>query len=299
VSSSAAFPGLIMPLIGAWSGDKFGRRVPNIVAAIGIVAFAITQGLSNTLAVFAAARVMISVFNAFSSPTAPALLVEIAHPRYRAVASALNLCCYYIGAIIGAWASYGTFVNFPESHWCWRLPCMLQFLMPSIVLVGFMFVPESPRWLIANGKVDEARRVLARNHANGDEDDPLVMFEMDEIQQAIEDEKTVNRNAGSWFSLFSTPGNRKRMFIVLHVVLGAQFSGNGVVGFYFVPILNSVGITSSRQQLLFNSGINVSPTPAPKTDSRSGTFSSRQVPRSTSSASDGASSSSRRQWACA
>lgn len=151
-------------------------------------------------------------------------------PRYRSTASALNMSGYYIGAILGSWAGYGSYVNYKDSDWSWRLPCLLQFIIPSFVLVGFLLIPESPRWLISKGRIEEARQVLAREHANGDENDPLVVFEMDEIQQALAEEKAINKNAGTWLSLFQTPGNRKRFFIMLHVVIGAQWCGNGVIG---------------------------------------------------------------------
>ncbi|KAL1407899.1 hypothetical protein Q8F55_007335 [Vanrija albida] len=257
INACGAFPNLIMPLVGSWMGDRFGRRLPNIIAVIGVIAFAIMQAFSNTLGMWAAARVLITTFSALSAPTGPALLVELAHPRYRSTASALNMSGWYVGSIIGGWAGYGAYMNYRDSHWSWRLPCLIQFVIPTFVLVGFILIPESPRWLISKGRIEEARKVLAREHANGDENDPLVNFEMDEIQQALVEEKAINSTAGSWFSLFKTPGNRKRLFIMLHVVIGAQWCGNGVIGYYFVPVLKSVGITSASQQLLLNSGMNI------------------------------------------
>jgi hypothetical protein len=47
------------------------------------------------------------------------------------------------------------------SDWSWRLPTLLQVVGPLVVLVGTPFVHESPRWLIARGKRDQAHKVLA------------------------------------------------------------------------------------------------------------------------------------------
>lgn len=61
---------------------------------------------------------------------------------------------------------------------------------------------------IANGKIAEAREILARYHTGGDSNHMLVEFEMAEISSAIEAERQAA--ATKWSSLVSTPGNRKR-----------------------------------------------------------------------------------------
>lgn len=63
-------------------------------------------------------------------------------------------------------------------------------------------------WLIAKGRPEQAQAILSRLHANGAEQDELVDNEMHEIQSAIEREK---QTGSSWASLFSTPGNRRRV----------------------------------------------------------------------------------------
>lgn len=74
------------------------------------------------------------------------------------------------------------------------------------------FVPDSPRFLVSKGKIEEARRILLKYHANGDEiiGGPLVDFEMSEIQSAIEQEVIADKS--SYKDFFRTPGNRKRLF---------------------------------------------------------------------------------------
>ena len=48
-----------------------------------------------------------------------------------------------------------------------------------------MIFPESPRWLIDHGKVEEGLKNLAKLHAHGNESDPWVQAEFQQIQDAI------------------------------------------------------------------------------------------------------------------
>ena len=62
--------------------------------------------------------------------------------------------------------TFGTF-NVPTS-WAWRIPSAIQAL-PSVIQVFLIwFIPESPRWLCSKGREEEALRILAYYHANGD-----------------------------------------------------------------------------------------------------------------------------------
>ena len=79
--------------------------------------------------------------------------------------------------------------------WGWRLPCLFMVIGPIAVLSIPWKAPESPRFLYKRGKEDEARTVLAKYHANGDENDALVAWEMSEIKYALEQEEIANKTS--------------------------------------------------------------------------------------------------------
>ena len=198
---------------------------------------------------FIGARFLIGFGLTFASNGAAMLIIELAYPSYRAPLTSLYNSLWYSGAIVAAWSTFGTFkIN---SSWSWRIPSALQAL-PSVLQLGLLwFGPESPRWLVSKGRDTEALHVLAYYHADGNKDDPLVRFEYEEIKAAIDLDRAVAATVG-WMSLINTPGNRKRLTIVVALAWFSQWSGNGLVSYYLNQVFETIGITDPTTQLLIN-----------------------------------------------
>lgn len=97
--------------------------------------------------------------------------------------------------------------------------------------------------------------MIAKYHSNGDRHSPLVRFEVAEIQTALTQEK--EQKAMKWSEFVRTPGNRRRLYILLFVGYITQWSGNGLTSYYLPKVLDSVNITSPETQLLINALISV------------------------------------------
>ncbi|KAK5045722.1 hypothetical protein LTR84_009091 [Exophiala bonariae] len=229
--------------------DRFGRRIPILFGLITCIAFAIMQGLSQNLATFVVARFLLGFCTSFLSQPSPIIVTELAYPTHRGKITAMYNTFYYFGAIFAAWTTYGTFKI--QSTWSWRIPSILQGAIPAIQLLGWYFLPESPRWLVAHGRNTEARKVLADWHAAGDLQSALVEFEMREIEAAVMAEADA-MSSTSWFDLVRTPANRKRTLIAIITGWFAQWNGVGVVSYYLVLVLNTIGITKVKDQTLIN-----------------------------------------------
>ena len=83
------------------------------------------------------------------------------------------------------------------------------------------------QYYIKKGEVERAQQILARLHANGEMNDPLVHFEMREIRAALDQEEMGSRS--SYLDFFRTNGNIRRLIAAVTLGLGTNWVGNGLV----------------------------------------------------------------------
>jgi sugar porter (SP) family MFS transporter len=202
---------------------------------------------------FIAARFLIGFGVAIAHGASPLLIAELVHPQHRAIFTTIYNSTWYLGSIIASWLTYGT--NNVAGAWSWRIPSMVQALPSILQLVAIWMVPESPRYLISRGKNEKALNILAHAHARGNVDDELVQVEYKEIRETIALEKEFEGNG--WTELFKTPGNRRRLIILISLGFFSQWSGNGLVSYYMTDVLTAAGVTDAKLQLEINGILNI------------------------------------------
>lgn len=251
---NAAYPigGLCAVPFLSYVSDTFGRKIGLSTGATICVIGATLQAAAQNLPMFVVARGILGCGTVFLGASGAPLITEIAHPAHRATATALFNTSYSLGSIVAAWATFGTFRI--ASSAAWRIPSGLQALPSVIQLLGLYFVPESPRWLVSKDRNEEALAFLGKYHAEGNDQDPMVQFEYNEIRDALAYERSTDRGSfiQNYLEFIRTPGNRKRLFILLWSSCITQMSGNAFVSYYMSPVLSSVGLTSSLEQTLIN-----------------------------------------------
>ena len=231
-----------------YAADILGRRWGIIIGCVIMLLGVILQSISINFRMFIAARFFLGFGIAIAHGSSPLLITELAHPQHRATFTTIYNTTWYIGSFLAAWICYGT--SFNSTNWSWRIPSILQGAPSVLQLIFVWFVPDSPRWLIAKGRTEEAHQVLANVHANGDLDDEVVQLEMSEIKDTIKLEQEFEGNG--WMTLIKTEGNRRRLIILLSLGLFSQWSGNGLASYYLNIVLTDAGITAESTQLVIN-----------------------------------------------
>ncbi|KDR69158.1 hypothetical protein GALMADRAFT_77588 [Galerina marginata CBS 339.88] len=244
-----------------YMADIMGRKSCIVWGACLMIIGTVIQTASQNVNMFIGARWLIGFGLNFAATGSPMLISELAYPSQRGQITSLYNSLWIFGSIIAAWTTFGTFHI--DTSWSWRIPSAIQGFPSVIQLCLIWFVPESPRWLMSKGREEEALRTLAYYHANGNEKDPLVEYEFQEIRATIHLDSEVAKSVG-WLTLFKTPGNRKRMRIIIAIAFFSQWSGNGLAS--FVPLLVyrtyiltriTLTVTSPTTQLLINGVLSI------------------------------------------
>jgi MFS family permease len=173
----------------------------------------------------------------------------MAHPKWRGTITGLYNCTWYIGSIIASWVVYSC--SYLEEGDSWRIPIWCQMITSGIVILFTWFLPESPRWLVAHDRYDEAAQVLAKYHGDNDTQHPIVQLQLKEMTQQI---STTGSDKRGWdyTELWNTHSARRRLICVIGMACFGQLSGNSLSSYYMAAMLQAAGIVEEKRVLALN-----------------------------------------------
>ncbi|KAJ4117594.1 hypothetical protein NW768_010960 [Fusarium equiseti] len=234
--------------------DWFGRRWGMFTGAAVVIIGTCVQATSMGRGQFLGGRFILGFGVSFCCVSAPCYVSEMAHPTWRGTITGLYNCTWYIGSIIASWVVYGCSYLGEESSIAWRIPIWCQMVTSGIVVCCVMFLPESPRWLIAQDRVEDAAKVLATYHGEGDPNHPMVILQIKEMTQQIAADAT-DKSWWDYRGLWNTHSARRRLIGVLGMAVFGQISGNSLSSYYLPVMMKNAGITQEKKVLALN-GIN-------------------------------------------
>ncbi len=149
--------------------DTMGRRKVMMLAAILFLVGAIVQGFSHLQIIFIVARFMGGMAVGAASVLSPAYISEVAPANIRGRMTTIQQIMIITGLTAAFVVNYylaGAAGSSTAMWWggyeAWRWMYWMQAIPAVVFLVALTFIPESPRFLVQKGRLDEARIVLTR-----------------------------------------------------------------------------------------------------------------------------------------
>ncbi|KAJ2995302.1 hypothetical protein HDV02_000905 [Globomyces sp. JEL0801] len=229
--------------------NRFGRIAGLQAGSVVIMGGGLIETFAKNIGIFMIGRAMIGFGLVFLVSQATTYVVEVAHPDYRGRAAAFCNTGWFFGSVPASFIMLGV-TKLETSDFQWQLPAALQCIFGVIVFFGGFFMPESPRWLCSKGRHEEARQFFIKHLANGNESDPIIQEQMDEINAAI---NTDMENDETFIAFLSNKANRYRTVIILAVAAFSQTAGNFVASYFLPQVTIYFGVPSDdafKQNLL-------------------------------------------------
>lgn len=191
---------------GAFFGSLFayvssyfiGRRKSLILfSLVFVIGAGIMLGANGDrgLGLIIGGRVLAGIGIGGCSNMTPIYIAELAPPAVRGRLVGLYELGWQAGGLVGFWINYGLSETMAPSHKQWLIPFAVQLIPAGLLLIGAFFIPESPRWLFANGRGEEGTKVLCwiRNLNEND------LYIVEEISSINEDIDRFNNEVGAGF----------------------------------------------------------------------------------------------------
>ena len=209
------------------AGDLYGRKKVLMLAAMLFFISAAGSASAHVLAFFIAARILGGLAVGIASIVSPMYIAELAPAKYRGSLVSLNQLAIVIGILVAFFSNY-LLVDCGENNWRWMLLVMAA---PAILLFFSLFmVPESPRWLVARHRNEEALKVLIKTSG-----EKFAQIELKEIQQTLK-----NQEESTYRDLMA-PKIKPLLFIGIILAVFQQITGINTIMYYAPKIFANVG----------------------------------------------------------
>ncbi|KAK7367429.1 hypothetical protein VNO80_09441 [Phaseolus coccineus] len=257
-----ALPGC---MVAGRTSDYLGRRYTIILASVIFLSGSILMGYGPSYLILIIGRSIVGFGVGFASLIAPLYSAEISSPSYRGFLTSLPDVSLNFGLLVGYVSNY--FLGKLTLKLGWRTMLALP-AIPSLVLVVLMLkLAESPRWLVIQGRVGEAKKVLLLVSNTKEEAEQRLKeikkaAGIDEkcTQDIVEVPKKTCSGAGALKELFwkPSPPVRRILIAAIGVHVFQQICGVEGILLYSPRVFERAGIIGKSNLLLATVGMGIS-----------------------------------------
>ncbi|KUJ13225.1 general substrate transporter [Mollisia scopiformis] len=226
---------LVGSLSAAPLNDYLGRKGVFAIASLVLIVGVILQlAADHQTGMIIGGRILLGYGVGNLSATSPLYIGEIAPTAIRGQLLMCWQLVLSVSQIIAAGINRGT--EGLKTTTAYRVPMGVQLLFPLMMLAGLWWVPESPRWLLRNGKQEAAENALIRVH-HGEEYTPHNDIHV--LQRDL-DEEAEMASESKWIDLICDPIERRKVLYSAGALIAQQI--NGIQWFYYFGTVFSKSI---------------------------------------------------------
>ncbi|KAI1343253.1 general substrate transporter [Xylariaceae sp. FL0016] len=200
---------------------KLGRKSCLWFACLGCVVSNIIMMTTTDINALYIGRLLNGLANGYFMTFSQLFIQESSPAKYRGLFLTIFQFCTSIGTLIGTVIDYATSTRPDKS--AYLIPLGIIYIVPFFIAIGMFFIPESPRWLILQDRLDEGRASLKWLRPDGAQVDVEFM----EIRDAIDKERELGGKVGL-LDMFKDPIDRRRTWlsvaaVTLQAATGSMF----------------------------------------------------------------------------
>lgn len=240
-------------------GDFLGRRrammMGGSIMILGVIIQVTAERNSTPLAQFIIGRTITGVGNGINTSTIPTYQAECSRTSNRGLLICIEGGVIAFGTLVAYWIDYGA--SYGSADLSWRFPIAFQTVFALILVLGMIWLPESPRWLLTRERYDEGETVIAALRGL-ERDDKETQLQKRIIMDSIRASGYAGRK-GTPFKAVFTGGKTqhfRRMMLGVSSQFMQQVGGCNAVIYYF-PILFETSIHQSHNISLLLGGVNM------------------------------------------
>lgn len=227
-------------------GDTFGRLRTIVAGCVLQIIGSIILCSGFSLSQLIVGRLVLGLGMGSLSATVPVWQSESSPAKNRGALLALQGVFSSLGLGVSQWIDLG--LSFTTGSVSWRLPLAFPIFFCLVVLCMLPFLPDSPRWMVRIGRIDEAMAIMATLE-DLPADSPVVAEDVRKMQVSL-----AETGKGSFRGLLHNGGGERllnRTLLAMFSTFSQQMNGIGIVGFYTATLYEQyIGLSPLVSRIL-------------------------------------------------